>query len=292
MSHKAKLNIYICKKGIKNMDTTRFWQCNSMFKRQLKDGNIVEARRLLYAMTQLYPNIEDNDMAGNKAILHNALGLDKVIANFNLAYFVPYAIRLADSDWQGTRRGGYVVPSIGQRITNRLMNGITERSDNYIKAVMPFFRKSLQHNPSNKDNLRHLAQLYVRVRLKSQAIAIYKQLLRKYDDSYLYAELAELMPNAADRVALLCQAVAQQPKESYNMANRYHLAELLQMPSPTRAAYEISKSVEARKKAKQPIPADVDRMARILSAYTPVTEAEQVLFYQKQKNIAKQIINR
>ena len=137
-----------------------------------------------------------------------------------------------------------------------------------------------------------MAQLYVRVRLKSQAIAIYKQLLRKYDDSYLYAELAELMPNAADRVALLCQAVAQQPKESYNMANRYHLAELLQMPSPTRAAYEISKSVEARKKAKQPIPTDVDRMARVLSAYTPVTEAEQTLFYQKQKNIAKQIINR
>lgn len=64
------------------------------------------------------------------------------------------------------------------------------------------------------------------------------------------------------------------------------------MPSPTQAAYEISKSVEARKKAKQPIPTDVDRMARVLSAYTPVTEAEQTLFYQKQKNIAKQIINR
>ncbi|MGI6243968.1 MAG: DUF7017 domain-containing protein [Prevotella sp.] len=273
------------------MKTKEFWEANTSFKAKLKDGDIDEARRLLYRMTQLYPYIIDNDLIGNKAIIHNALRLDKAIVNFNLAYFVPYAIRLADSDWEGMKRNDRIVPSLGQRITNRLMNGIANRSEEYVKGVMPFFRKALQHNPSNKDNLRHLAQLYVRVKLKSQAIAIYKKLLQLHHDSYLYAELADLLTTPGDRIALLCMAIVHQNNESYNMANRYHLAELLQLPEPTRAAYEIERSVAARKKAKQPIPADVDRMARLLSAYSPVTEAEQKLYYERQKPIAEKIIN-
>lgn len=272
------------------METKEFWDANSLFKAKLKDGAIDEARHLLYRMTQLYPRIIDNDLVGNKAIIHNALRLDKAIVNFNLAYFVPYAIRLADSDWEGVTRNGRIIPSLGQRITNRLMKGIANRPEEYVRGVMPFFRVALQHNPSNKDNLRHLAQLYVRVKLKSQAIAIYKKLLQLHHDSYLYAELAELLTSADDGVALLCMAIVHQHNESYNMANRYHLAELLQMPEPTRAAYEIARSVAARKKAKQPIPADVDRMARLLSAYSPVTEAEQKLFYEKQRPIAERLI--
>lgn len=273
------------------MDTTAFWDIDRLFKKKLKAGAIDEARRLLYNMTVAYPQIDDNDLAGNKAIIHNALGLDKAVPNFNLAYFVPYAMQLADSDWKGERRNGRVIPSLGQRITNRLMSGIAERPDNYIKGVMPFFRKALQHNPSNKDNLRHLARLYVRVKLKAQAVNIYKQLLRNYNDSYLYAELAELMDEPQHKVALLCQAIARQNKEAFNMGNRLRLAELLQMPEPTRAAYEIRQSMAARQKAGQPIPANVERIARILSDFTPVSEAEQKLYYERMKTLAERIIN-
>lgn len=273
------------------MDTTAFWDIDRLFKKKLKAGAIDEARRLLYNMTVAYPQIDDNDLAGNKAIIHNALGLDKAVPNFNLAYFVPYAMQLADSDWKGERRNGRVIPSLGQRITNRLMSGIAERPDNYIKGVMPFFRKALQHNPSNKDNLRHLARLYVRVKLKAQAVNIYKQLLRNYNDSYLYAELAELMDEPQHKVALLCQAIARQNKEAFNMGNRLRLAELLQMPEPTRAAYEIRQSMAARQKAGQPIPANVERIARILSDFTPVSEAEQKLYYERMKPLADRIIN-
>jgi tetratricopeptide (TPR) repeat protein len=267
-----------------------FWTYHDSFKKAVKTGNIDEARRLLYAMTQCYPQMSDNDLEANKAIIHDALSLDKVIVNFNLAFFVPYAMRLADSDWEGIRHNGRIVPSLGQRITNRLMTGISERSDDYIKGVMPFFRKALQINPSNKDNLRHLAQLYARVKLKSQAVGLYKRLLQRYHDSYLYAELAKLMTSPKDKVALLCEAIVHQPKEAFNVANRYHLATLLQMPEPTRAAYEIRKSISARKKAKLSIPADVERVGRILAPYEPVTEAEQLLFYQRQAAIAQRII--
>lgn len=273
------------------METREFWNADRLFRQRLKAGAIDEARRLLYRMTQLYPHLDDNDLLANKAIIHNALGLDRTIANFNLAYFVPYAIRLAESDWEGERHGGRVVPSLGQRITNRLMSGIATRPEEYVRGVMPFFRKALQHNPSNRDNLRHLAQLYARVKLRAQAVAIYKQLLRRHPESYLYAELAALMPDPHERVALLCRAIATQPREGFNMANRYHLAALLQMPEPTRAAYEIRRSIAAREKARQPIPADVDRIARLLAPYTPVSEADQLLFYERQKPLAEAIIN-
>lgn len=281
--------MYVCKKH-DDMETQEFWHTHEQFKAKLKAGTIDEARRLLYRMTLLYPHIIDNDMLGNKAIIHNALALDRVIVNFNLAYFIPYAIRLADSAWDAVSYNGRIVPSLGQRITNRLMNGIGDRPEEYVKAVMPFFRKALQHNPSNKDNLRHLARLYVRVKLKSQAIALYKQLLQRHHDSYLYAELAELTSDIPDRVALLCMAVIRQPKESYNMANRYHLAEALHLTEPTRAAYEIRKSIAARQKAGQAIPADVDRIARMLSEYTAVTDEEQKKFYECQIPIAEQLI--
>ena len=273
------------------MERNDFWKHNELFKRAMADGNTNEARHELYQMTQLYGTMIDNDLTGNKAILHAALSLDKVIVDFNMAYFVPFAMRLADTDWEGTRRGGRVIPSIGQRITNRLMSNIQSRSDTYIKAIMPFFRKALQINPSNKDNLRHLAQLYVRVAMKSQAILIYKRLLRHHNDSYLFAELAELMPTLQARTALYAQAVVHQSKERFNTNNRYHLAQLLQLTEPTRAAYEITKCIAAREKANEPISSDVSRIARLLAEFTPVTDDDQQTFYERQARIANAIIN-
>lgn len=258
-----------------------FWTLDEAFKEAMRQGDTLTARRNLYRMTQLYPSITDNDLSANKAILHDALALDKVIPGFNLAYFVPFALLLADSDWEGERRNGRVIPSLGQRITNRLMSNLGNRTDRYIKGVMPFFRKALQINPSNKDNLRHLAQLYVRVKLKTQAVNIYRSLIEKYHDGYLYGELADLTDDLDERLVLLCQAIVNTPREVYRSGYRHRLAELLLMSNPTRAAYEIRKSLEARSKARQPIPADVDRIARILKDYTPVTDAEEESWYRR-----------
>lgn len=258
-----------------------FWSLNDEFRVALRNGDTLTARRRLYRMTLLYAQIVDNDLAANKAILHCALALDKVIPAFNLAYFVPYAMRLADSDWDGRRHEGRIVPSLGQRITNRLMSNLQNRSDEYIRAIMPFFRKALQINPSNKDNLRHLAQLYVRVKLKTQAINLYRRLLEHYHDGYLYGELAMLVSDNDEKLRLLCLAIMNTSRESFRAGYRYRLAELLLMASPTRAAYEISRSIAARKKTRQPIPADVDRIARILKDYTPVTDAEEEAWYRR-----------
>lgn len=258
-----------------------FWTLNEAFLEAMRAKDTLTARKCLYRMTQLYPLMTDNDLSANKAILHDALALDKVIPAFNLAYFVPFALNLADSDWEGEKRNGRIVPSLGQRITNKLMGNLSNRNDRYIKAVMPFFRKALQINPSNKDNLRHLAQLYVRVKLKTQAINLYRRLLERYNDGYLYGELAELVDDQDERLRLLVSAIVNTPREAYRSGYRYRLAELLLMTSPTRAAYEIRKSLAARTKAKQPIPADVDRIGRILKDYTLVTDDEESAWYQR-----------
>lgn len=258
-----------------------FWSLNEAFKEAMRQKDTLTARKRLYRMTQIYPEITDNDLSANKAILHDALALDKVIPAFNLAYFVPFALNLADSDWEGERRDGRIIPSLGQRITNKLMGNLSNRNDKYIKAVMPFFRKALQINPSNKDNLRHLAQLYVRVKLKTQAINLYRRLLERYNDGYLYGELAELIDNNDEKMKLLIKAIINTQREIYKAGYRYQLAELLLMTNPTRAAYEIKKSLAARTKAKQPIPADVDRIGRILKDYTPVTDSEEEAWYHR-----------
>lgn len=271
-------------------DAQTFWEDDRVFRLMLKAGNIEGARRTLYRMTQLYPALPDFELRANKAVIHNALALDKIVPNFNLAYFVPFAIRLADTDWTGRRHGDRIIPSLGQRITNRLMAGIAHRSDDYVRGVMPFFRKALQHNPSNKDNLRHLAQLYIRVRLRAQALALYRQLLAHHHDPYLYAEMADLVDDTRQRVALLCQAIVHQPREAYNMGYRYRLAELLHISHPARAAYEIRRSVSARQKLGQELPADVARIARILAESTPVSEADEQAFYQRMAPIARQAI--
>lgn len=266
-----------------------FWTLNEAFKEAMRQKDTLTARRCLYRMTQIYPEMTDNDLSGNKAILHDALALDKVIPAFNLAYFVPFALNLADSDWEGERRDGRIIPSLGQRITNRLMGNLGNRNDRYIKAVMPFFRKALQINPSNKDNLRHLAQLYGRVKLKTQAISLYRRLLEKYKDGYLYGELAELIDNPNEKLLLLVKAIVNTQKEIYRAGYRHRLAEMLLMTNPTRAAYEIRKSLAARTKAKQPIPADVDRIARILKDYTPVTDAEEESWYRRVQNSSPKV---
>ena len=74
------------------MESNLFWKHNEQFKRAMAIGNTNEARHELYQMTQLYGTMIDNDLTGNKAILHAALSLDKVIVDFNMAYFVPFAM--------------------------------------------------------------------------------------------------------------------------------------------------------------------------------------------------------
>lgn len=272
--------------------TAMFWTAYDTFRKRMREHDTDGGRRALFDMTQAYPDTDDNDLNGNRTIVRCALELDKALPQFNILYFLPWINRLTDDDWKAVSANGHYLPSLGQRTTNRLMADLRNRSDEYISKVMPFFRRALQINPSNKENLRHLAQLYNRVKLRTQAINIYQRLLLRYHDSYLYAELAQILTDRNSKIALLCVAVKNQRKEVYNVKYRFQLAELLREVAPRRAAYEIRKSIAVRMSNNMPIPSEVARIDRLLSQEIPVTEDEEQRFYNRASYWVSKELNR
>jgi hypothetical protein len=77
--------------------------------------------------------------------------------------------------------------------------------------------------------------------IHEKAIAIYRQLLARHRDSYLYAELPELTDDPGPKAALLCRAIQNQRQEKFCTAYRLDLARLLLGRDNTRTAYELQK---------------------------------------------------
>ena len=50
----------------------------------------------------------------------------------------------------------------------------------------------MRRRPRDKNNQRYMAVIYRIMGQREKAVDIYRQLLTRYHDSYLYAELAEL----------------------------------------------------------------------------------------------------
>lgn len=269
-----------------------FWGADDMFRLRMKQGNTDAARHLLYEIIKVYPFINDNDLRVNRKIAVNALALDKALTDFNLAYFLPYFFRLPPRDWQEYPAKGYMVPSVGQQAANRLMARIPTCDEEYIQKVLPFFRFALSKNPANRDNLRHLAQLYARVGLKLQAVGLYKRLLKSKPESYLFAELAHLTDDFREKVILLTQAILYQKEEIYNVKSRYELAVLLREYMPERAAYEIRKSIAIREARGQNVSNEVERIERLLSEYHAVTEEDEKDFYRRCSRLAMDILDK
>lgn len=257
-----------------------FWASDALLSCRVKEKNTEEARHLLYGMIKAYPLIDDNELMANRKIVIDALKLDKLIPNFNITYFMPYFFKLPPRDWNDGRQAkDYWIPSLGQQVANRLMERVPSADFEYVARVLPFFRIALAKNPTNAENLRHLAQLYAKTRLKSEAERIYIRLLKNSPKSYLYAELAAITDDEKLKISLLAMAVATQPKEIYTVKCRYQLACLLREAMPRNAAYEIRKSMEIRKNGGLFSSNEVERIFRMLAEYDPVSEEEEQAFY-------------
>lgn len=259
-----------------------FWASDTLLGCRLKEKNTDEARHLLYGMIKAYPHIDDNELMANRKIVIDALKLDKLIPNFNITYFMPYFFKLPPRDWNDGRQAkGYWIPSLGQQVANRLMDRVPSADNEYVARVLPYFRTALAKNPTNAENLRHLAQLYVRTKLKSEAGKIYIRLLKNSPKSYLYAELAAITDDENLKICMLATAVATQQNQIFTVKWRYQLARLLRETMPERAAYEIRKSMEIRKNGGLFSSSDVERISRMLAEYDAVSEEEEQAFYDR-----------
>ena len=116
---------------------------------------------------------------------------------------------------------------------------------------------------------------------RQKAIDIYRQLLARHRDSFLFAELAELTADEGPKAALLCRAIVNQRQEKFNTGYRQALAILLLEKDKRRAAYELQKCLAVRKALGYPVSNELRRLHDRLAGVSACSDAEQRTFYQK-----------
>ena len=282
-----------------------FWTASDILKKRIKEQRFDEAEKIFKALLRILPNIEDKDGRARSSILYAAVTLDKEVSGFCMLDFVAQlkVEQLGDEDWKtvvtpavaGTP--GHPIPSVAQQLLTCAFHELQEQiygdfmtkkepsSHDEVLAgslkIMPLLQEAMRRNPRDKHNQRYMAVVYTVMGEREKAIAIYRQLLQRSHDSYLYAELAELTDEPGPKAALYCQAIMNQRQEKFRTGYRLELARLLMDRDKSRAAYELQKCADTRKALGYRITRNMEQMLLLLKDTTPVTDAEQQEFYKK-----------
>lgn len=256
------------------------WTANDMFAKYFSAGRLAEARQALMRMVRAAAHTEDDGKA-NAAIVRCALKMDSKVDGFNLEYFIPFVEKLKDDDWKASQFNGHYMASLGQRAVDHLMKPLAKKGRSYVERVMPLFTRALEARPSDKNNLRHLAQVYAMSGQRDKATGVYIRLLQRYHDPYLYSGLAAITDDHDLKVALLCMAVMRQKRDVFSAGLHGELAFMLRKRAPARAAFEARKSLALRKQAGWHASSALMRLSAELSAVEPVSLTDEQAFYQR-----------
>ena len=267
-----------------------FWTASDILKKRIMEQRLDEAEKIFKALLRVLPNIEDKDGRALSSILYEAVTLDKEMKEFSMLDFVSQlkVEQLSDEDWKtitvpavdGTP--SHPIPSVAQQLLTCAFHEIQEDAtvDNALKA-MPLLQEAMRRYPRNKNCQRYLAVVYRIMGEKDKAIDIYQQLLKHNRDSYLYAELAELIDEPGKKAVLFCQAIQNQRQEKFRMGYRLELARLLMDRDKPKAAYELQKCIATRKAQGFGVTKEMQQMLQQLTGIQPVIDAEQQAFYKK-----------
>lgn len=267
-----------------------FWTASDILKKRIKEKRHDEAEKIFKALLRILPNIDDRDGKARSSILYDALTLDREVKSFSMLDFlsVMKVEQIGDNDWKtinvpavdGTP--SHPIPSVAQQLLTCAFHEIQETptADNAQK-VMPLLQEAVRRHPRDKNNQRYMAVVYRIMGERDKAVAIYRQLLSKHRDSYLYSELAELTEEPGLKAALYCRAIQNQRQEKFCSGYRLELARLLVSRDKARAAYELQKCIATRKASGFGVTLEMQQMLGQLEGVMPVSEAEQRLFYQR-----------
>lgn len=269
-----------------------FWCTSDLLRQRIKERNANEARQLLAQMVNIYPTLKDDDKRAAGTISRAALEMDKLVSNFNLVYFMPWFEKLPNEDWTPITLNGHLGPSLGQQIVNHLMRDICNRDADYIEKVADIFNLAVKKQPHYKENMRHMAQMEAKLKHTGKAIHLYKYLLRRYHDSYLYHELYQLVDDDATKTAILCQAIVNQCREEFRSKYHLELAQLLiKQNLLSRAAYELQQCIAIRNKQKQPITPYIQQLQQRLSNAQPVSPTDEQVLYARSKTFVRKMLD-
>ncbi len=269
-----------------------FWTASDVMKKRLEEKRTDEAAKIFEALLRVLPHVDDRDGKAHTAILNGALRLSEEVKAFSMLNFMEHHgnALLTDDDWKAplpspTPTGataGHPLPSTAQRLLTRCFHELQEHPDtDHALQVMPLLQEAARRNGRNKNTLRYMAVVYRIMGEREKAIGIYRQLLTRHHDSYLFAELAELTDEPGPKAALLCRAIQNQRQEKFRTGYRLALARLLADRDKARAAHELQKCIATRKALGYTITRDLLALQQQLAGAQPATDAEQRDFYEK-----------
>ena len=280
-----------------------FWTASDILKKRVKEQRLDEAEKIFKALLRILPRIDDQDGRARSSILHEAILLDKESKTFRMLDFVEQlkVDQLSDDDWKNitpmpkadssakdegetssSQVNRYTIPSVAQQLLTCAFHEIQEEptADNALK-VMPLLQEAVRRHPHDKNNQRYMAIIYRIMGQREKAVDIYRQLLTRYHDSYLYAELAELTNEPGQKAALLCSAIKNQRQEQFCSGYRLDLARLLMDRDKPKAAYELQKCIATRQSQGFHPTREMQQMLSQLNGVQPSTDTEQRTFYQQ-----------
>ncbi|MCR4918691.1 MAG: acetyltransferase [Prevotella sp.] len=275
-----------------------FWTASDILKKRVAEKRLDEAGKIFKALLRILPNIADADGRAHSSIYHAAVALARESKAFSMLDFVAGidVHQLSIDDWKPTLTPAtatvpsHPIPSVAQQMLtcafHELQDGLkagrdvdSAQVDRALK-VMPLLQEAMRRNPRDKHNLRHMAVVYRIMGERDKAVGIYRQLLARYRDSYLYAELAELTDDAGQKAALYCHAIRNQRQEKFRSGYRLELARLLLDRDQSKAAHELQRCIATRQAAGFGATREIQQMLGRLQGVSPSTDAEQQAFYQ------------
>jgi tetratricopeptide (TPR) repeat protein len=262
-----------------------FWTASDILKKRIEEKRIGEAGKIFEALMRVLPQIDDRDGKAQGAVLSAALRLKEALPGFKMLDFIgDFGVaRLTDEDWKNRQsQAGHALPSTAQRLLTACFHEIQDDPsvDNALK-VMQLLEEAVRRNSRNKNTQRYMAVVYRIMGEQEKAAAIYRQLLARYHDSYLYAELAALTSEPGPKAALLCRAIQNQRQEKFCVAYRLSLAKLLVGHDDRRAAYELQRCLATRQAEGYHLTRELQSLQSQLSGATPATDAQQQDFYRR-----------
>lgn len=281
-----------------------FWTATDVMRIRMDNGKCAEAEQLFAAIRQLYPNLQDRNLIAARTLNRLALQLAtkeqelrkqpvvKEEMQFSLLdYMVDFGIHyLTEEDWQLSEYNGHLVPSFGMKIISRIFHEVSkpESSEKRLQDALDMVQMGLQHTPRNRHMLRYQAQLLFRCGAKQKAIELYRQLLSNGRESYLYSELASMIEDKQEQVALLSKAIVNQHMEVFAQKDRLTMAQLLKEYYPQHAAYELQQVVQLRDSLGQHMNRAILGLQKDLADITPVSHSAQVSFYKQLQSSSRQ----
>lgn len=229
-AYEAIRPMYATHKG-KYTTICMFWTASDILKKRLSEKKMAEAENIFKALLRVWPNVEDKDGKAHSAMMLHAVRLSQESKTFSMLGFIQdiQVEQLTDDDWKAgmtspsaaTNEKTHPVPSTAQRMLTCCFHEIQRQPtlDNAL-VVMPLLQEAIRRNPRNKHFLRYMAVIYKIMGERQKAADIYRQLLTRYRDSFLFAELSELTMEEGPKAALLCRAIVNQRQEQFNSGYR------------------------------------------------------------------------